>query len=58
MPNPGTVASGNQTESLNVLRTNVGIEDESLPSSPFFIFALAAIGRAKGRILQSAKCFI
>jgi hypothetical protein len=32
---------------INFLRTNVGIEDESLLSSPFFIVALAAISRAK-----------
>lgn len=32
---------------INFLRTNAGIEDESLLSSPFFIVTLAAISRVK-----------
>lgn len=38
---------------INYLRTNVGIEDESLLSSPFFIVALAAISRAKDNRLTA-----
>ena len=37
---------------INFLRTNAGIEDESLLSSPFFIVALAAISRVKDNKLS------
>lgn len=41
---------------INFLRTNAGIEDESLLSSPMFIHVLAAVSRAKGnRISQSEQ---
>lgn len=38
---------------INFLRTNAGIEDESLLSSPMFIHALAAVSRAKDNKLTS-----
>jgi hypothetical protein len=37
---------------INFLRANVGIEDESLLSSPMFILTLAAISRQKGNQLS------
>lgn len=37
---------------INFLRANVGIEDESLLSSPMFILTLAAISRQKGNKLS------
>ena len=40
---------------INFLRTNVGIEDESLLSSPFFIATLAAISRAKDNRLTQQE---
>lgn len=40
---------------INFLRTNVGIEDESLLSSPMFIHVLAAISRVKGDRLTQAE---
>jgi hypothetical protein len=40
---------------IDFLRTNVGIEDESLLSSPMFIHALAAISRAKDNRLTQAE---
>ncbi len=40
---------------INFLRTNAGIEDESLLSSPFFIVTLAAISRAKDDRLSSQE---
>jgi hypothetical protein len=38
---------------INFLRTNVGIEDESLLSSPMFIHTLAAVSRVKDNKLSS-----
>ena len=38
---------------VNFLRTNAGIEDESLLSSPMFIHALAAVSRAKDNKLNA-----
>ena len=38
---------------INFLRTNAGIEDESLLSSPMFIHALAAVSRVKDNKLTS-----
>lgn len=40
---------------INFLRTNAGIEDESLLSSPMFIHALAAISRVKGNKLTAEE---
>jgi hypothetical protein len=40
---------------INFLRTNAGIEDESLLSSPMFIHALAAISRVKDNKLTGAE---
>jgi hypothetical protein len=40
---------------INFLRSNAGIEDESLLSSPMFIHALAAISRAKDNRLTQAE---
>lgn len=41
---------------INFLRSNAGIEDESLLSSPMFIHALAAISRAKdNRLTQTER---
>jgi hypothetical protein len=40
---------------INFLRTNAGIEDESLLSSPMFILALAAVSRAKDNKLTQAE---
>lgn len=40
---------------INFPRTNVGIEDESLLSSPVFIHVLAAISRVKGNRLTQAE---
>ena len=37
---------------INFLRANVGVEDESLLSSPMFILTLAAISRQKGNHLS------
>lgn len=39
---------------VNFLRTNAGIEDESLLSSPMFIHALAAVSRIKDNKLTAA----
>ena len=38
---------------INFLRTNVGIEDESLLSSPMFIHVLAAVSRVKDNMLTA-----
>lgn len=40
---------------INFLRSNAGIEDESLLSSPMFILALAAVGRAKDNKLSQGE---
>lgn len=40
---------------INFLRANVGIEDESLLSSPMFIIALAAVSRVKRNRLTQAE---
>jgi hypothetical protein len=40
---------------INFLRTNAGIEDESLLSSPMFIHALAAVARVKDNKLTRAE---
>ncbi len=40
---------------INFLRTNAGIEDESLLSSPMFIHTLAAVSRAKDNKLTAAE---
>ena len=40
---------------INFLRTNAGIEDESLLSSPMFIHALAAVSRVKDNKLTAAE---
>lgn len=40
---------------VNFLRTNLGIEDESLLSSPMFIHTLAAVSRKKGNQLTAAE---
>ena len=40
---------------INFLRTNAGIEDESLLSSPMFIHALAAVSRIKDNKLTAAE---
>jgi hypothetical protein len=40
---------------INFLRTNAGIEDESLLSSPMFIHTLAAISRTKDNKLDAAE---
>lgn len=40
---------------INFLRTNAGIEDESLLSSPMFIHVLAAISRIKDNRLTAAE---
>lgn len=40
---------------INFLRTNAGIEDESLLSSPMFIHALAAISRVKDNKLTAEE---
>ncbi len=40
---------------INFLRTNAGIEDESLLSSPFFIVTLSAVSRAKDDRLDRAE---
>lgn len=40
---------------INFLRTNAGVEDESLLSSPMFILALAAVSRAKDNKLTQAE---
>ncbi len=40
---------------INFLRTNAGIEDESLLSSPFFIVLLAAVSREKDNKLSQAE---
>lgn len=40
---------------INFLRTNVGIEDESLLSSPMIILALAAISRVKDNQLTKSE---
>jgi hypothetical protein len=40
---------------INFLRTNAGIEDESLLSSPMFIHALAAVSRVKDNKLTGAE---
>lgn len=40
---------------INFLRTNAGIEDESLLSSPMFIHALSAISRVKDNRLTDAE---
>lgn len=40
---------------INFLRTNVGIEDESLLSSPMFIHVLAAISRVKDNKLTQTE---
>lgn len=41
---------------INFLRTNAGIEDESLLSSPMFIHTLAAVSRVKDNKLSSLEC--
>lgn len=41
---------------LNFLRTNAGIEDESLLSSPMFIHTLAAVSRVKDNKLTAEQC--
>ncbi len=40
---------------INFLRTNAGIEDESLLSSPMFIHALAAVSRVKDNKLSGTE---
>jgi hypothetical protein len=40
---------------INFLRTNAGIEDESLLSSPMFIHALAAVSRVKDNKLTATE---
>lgn len=40
---------------INFLRTNTGIEDESLLSSPMFIHALAAVSRVKDNKLTESE---
>jgi len=40
---------------INFLRTNAGIEDESLLSSPMFIHSLAAVSRVKDNKLTDAE---
>lgn len=40
---------------INFLRTNAGIEDESLLSSPMFIHALAAVSQVKNNKLTKAE---
>jgi hypothetical protein len=40
---------------INFLRTNAGIEDESLLSSPMFIHSLAAVSRVKDNRLTNAE---
>lgn len=40
---------------INFLRTNAGIEDESLLSSPMFIHTLAAVSRVKDNKLTAAE---
>lgn len=40
---------------INFLRSNAGIEDESLLSSPLFILALAAVNRAKDNTLSQTE---
>lgn len=40
---------------INFLRSNVGIEDESLLSSPMFIHALAAVSRVKDNKLTAGE---
>ncbi len=40
---------------INFLRTNAGIEDESLLSSPMFIHTLAAVSRVKDNRLMAAE---
>ena len=40
---------------INFLRTNAGIEDESLLSSPMFIHSLAAVSRIKDNKLTGAE---
>ena len=40
---------------INFLRTNAGIEDESLLSSPMFIHALAAVSRVKDNRLAESE---
>src|SRR5262245_5626581 len=40
---------------INFLRTNAGIEDESLLSSPMFIHTLAAVSRVKDNKLRSSE---
>lgn len=40
---------------INFLRSNAGIEDESLLSSPLFILALAAVNRAKDNKLSQTE---
>jgi hypothetical protein len=40
---------------INFLRTNAGIEDESLLSSPMFIHTLAAVSRVKDNRLTSSE---
>ena len=39
---------------INFLRTNAGIEDESLLSSPMLIHAVAAVSRAKDNRLTAS----
>lgn len=44
---------------INFMRTNVGIEDESLLSSPMFILAVAAVSRAKkNELTQKEQCLL
>ena len=44
-----------QGTSVNFLRTNAGIEDESLLSSPMFIHALAVVSRIKDNKMTAAE---
>jgi hypothetical protein len=44
---------------INFMRTNVGIEDESLLSSPMFILAVAAVSRVKkNQLTQEEQCLL
>lgn len=48
-------AKGGLRFAINFMRTNVGIEDESLLSSPMLIVALAAISRVKSNRLSQGE---
>jgi len=44
---------------INFMRTNIGIEDESLLSSPMFILTVAAVSRAKkNQLTQEEQCLL